>query len=523
MLAPRRISAPVGLLGPTPAAFSEQSLRRMQGVNPALAGLMKEVERRALDQGIKIEVSEGLRDRGRQAELVSQGKSKTLNSRHLTGNALDIHIRNPDGSANWNFEAYRPVAEIAKQVAAEKGVPNLVWGGDWKTLRDGVHFELRNADYAAPQGAREPAMMRGGAGQASMIGQAGGDTLEPEKPRGLLGFLGDEDRRARLAIALEGMTLNPNMALIGALQEGIKGRRDDKRMNATVEWLRSRGRGDLADAMAAGGLSPADAVRIAMTPEAQPEQTALMQNVQWLMSQGIPMDKALEMARGGTNVTNVIGGEGPQPQLVGTGGLVAIPDPSQPSGFRTEVLPGSQLALEREKAAREVAEDARKALQRTEKGGLYKSEVVKAAETAIEMLGRKGALDILPEAGIIGNRMAEWGLNQEAVNLKRTLETVQSGVAFDRLQTMRDMSATGGALGAVTEKELALLMNSIGALSQDLSPDVLKANLENVARIMAKIEADPVAAAAYRGQSVAPPAAAGPRRLRFNPETQVLE
>lgn len=271
MLAPRRISAPAGLLGPTPAAFSEQSLRRMQGVNPALAGLMKEVERRALDQGIKIEVSEGLRDRGRQAELVSQGKSKTLNSRHLTGNALDVHIRNPDGSANWDFEAYRPVAEIAKQVAAEKGIPNLVWGGDWKTLRDGVHFELRNADYAAPQGAREPAMMRGGAGQASMIGQAGGDKLEPEKPKGLLGFLGDEDRRARLAIALEGMTLNPNTALIGALQEGIKGRRDDKRMNATVEWLRSRGRGDLADAMAAGGLAPADAVRIAMAPNPQAE------------------------------------------------------------------------------------------------------------------------------------------------------------------------------------------------------------------------------------------------------------
>ena len=275
MLTPRRISAPAGLLGPMPAAFSEQSLRRMQGVNPALAGLMKEVERRALDQGIKIEVSEGLRDRGRQAELVSKGKSRTLNSRHLTGNALDIHIRNPDGSANWDFDAYRPVAEIAKQVAAEKGVPNLVWGGDWKTLRDGVHFELRNADYAAPQWAKGRDMMRGGAGQTSLLGQAGGDTLspaaEPEKRRGLLGFLGDEDRRARLAIALEGMTLNPNMALVSALQEGIKGRREDKRINATAQWLKSRGRDDLAEIMLAGGLSPTDAVRSAMTPEPQAE------------------------------------------------------------------------------------------------------------------------------------------------------------------------------------------------------------------------------------------------------------
>lgn len=526
MITPRRISAPAGLLGLTPAAFSEQSLRRMQGVNPALAGLMKEVERRALDQGIKIEVSEGLRDRGRQAELVSQGKSKTLNSRHLTGNALDIHIRNPDGSANWDFEAYRPVAEIAKQLAAEKGIPNLVWGGDWKTLRDGVHFELRNADYAAPQGAKGRDMMRGGAGQASMIGQAGGDTLspaaEPEKRRGLLGFLGDEDRRARLAIALEGMTLNPNTALVGTLQEGIKGRREDKRINATAQWLKSRGRDDLAEAMAAGGLSPNDAVRIAMTPEPQAEQTALMQNVQWLMSQGIPMDRALELARGGTTVN--VGGEGPQPQLVGTGGLVAIPDPSQPSGFRTEVLPGSQLAMEREKAAREVAADTLRALLGAEKTGLYKSEVVRAAEEAIAMMGRKGPLDILPEAGIVGERLGRAGINQEAVNLKNALSTVKSGIAFDRLQVMRDMSATGGALGAVTAPELELLMSSLGSLSQDLAPEILKKNLQNIISIMSKIEADPVAAAAYRGQAApSAPAPQGQRRLKFNPATGELE
>jgi hypothetical protein len=229
---------------------------------------MKEVERRALDQGIKVEVSEGLRDPGRQAELVEQGKSQTLNSKHLKGNALDIHVRNPDGSANWDFDAYRPVAEIAKQVAAEKGVPNLVWGGDWKSLRDGVHFELAGSNYAAPQGTRKSNMMRGGAGQTSLLGQSGGDTLEPERPRGLLGgFFGPEgrDARSRLAIALEGMTLNPNTALIGSLQEGIKGRRDDKRTNATVQWLRSRGRDDLAAAID-GGLPAADALRIAMQP-----------------------------------------------------------------------------------------------------------------------------------------------------------------------------------------------------------------------------------------------------------------
>lgn len=95
----------------------------------------------------------------------------------------------------------------------------------------------------------------------------------PQQPRGLLGgFFGPEgrDARARLAIALEGLALNPNQALIGQLQQGIEGRAAEKQRNATIEWLRSRGRADLAAAME-GGLPAADALRIAMEPAAQPE------------------------------------------------------------------------------------------------------------------------------------------------------------------------------------------------------------------------------------------------------------
>jgi len=131
-------------------AFSLQSEERLKGVNPALVDLMKEVEKRAQERGLDLEITEGVRDLERQEELLEEGKSQTLASKHLVGNALDVHLRGPDGSAIWDFEAYQPVAEIAKEVAAEKGIDNLVWGGDWKTLKDGVHFELSNAEYAAP-------------------------------------------------------------------------------------------------------------------------------------------------------------------------------------------------------------------------------------------------------------------------------------------------------------------------------------------------------------------------------------
>jgi hypothetical protein len=90
----------------------------------------------------------------------------------------------------------------------------------------------------------------------------------PQQPRGLLGgFFGPEgrDARARLAIGLEGMTLNPNQAMIGQLEKGIERRETAAQKNATAEWLRSRGRDDLADAMQAG-LPAAEALQMAMQP-----------------------------------------------------------------------------------------------------------------------------------------------------------------------------------------------------------------------------------------------------------------
>jgi hypothetical protein len=94
-----------------------------------------------------------------------------------------------------------------------------------------------------------------------------------QERRGLLGgFFGPEgrDARSRLAIALEGMTMNPNQGLINTLQSGIERRETAAQRNKTVEWLRSQGREDLAAAIE-GGLPAADALRIAMEPAPQPE------------------------------------------------------------------------------------------------------------------------------------------------------------------------------------------------------------------------------------------------------------
>ena len=60
--------------------------------------------------------------------------------------------------------------------------------------------------------------------------------------RGLLGGLfGPEgrDARSRLTIGLEGLTMNPNQALIGQLQQGIEDRKTEAERNRTLEWLSS--------------------------------------------------------------------------------------------------------------------------------------------------------------------------------------------------------------------------------------------------------------------------------------------
>lgn len=131
----------------------------------------------------------------------------------------------------------------------------------------------------------------------------------PQQRQGLLGgFFGPQgrDARSRMAIAIEGLMMNPNQALIGQLQEGIQGRATAAQKNATIEWLRSRGRDDLADAMLAG-LPAAEALQMAIKPP-EPDMTAGMQEYQMAVSQGYSgtfMDYKRDLAEAQRQQTNI--------------------------------------------------------------------------------------------------------------------------------------------------------------------------------------------------------------------------
>lgn len=122
--------------------LSARSRARMAGVHPALVGV---VERAIALTPVDFMVTEGVRTSARQAELVRAGASLTLNSRHLTGHAVDVAAL-VDGAVRWDWPLYPRIAGAMKVAAAERGVA-LVWGGDWKRLRDGPHFELDRRAY----------------------------------------------------------------------------------------------------------------------------------------------------------------------------------------------------------------------------------------------------------------------------------------------------------------------------------------------------------------------------------------
>ena len=57
------------------------------------------------------------------------------------------------------------------------------------------------------------------------------------------------------------------------------------------------------------------------------------------------------------------------------------------------------------------------------------------------------------------------------------LNTVEGAIGFDRLDAMRKASKTGGALGAISERELALLSSSLASLRQSASAEDFQRNI----------------------------------------------
>ena len=117
--------------------FSKRSRARLAGIHP---DLVRVVERALELSEVDFGVGEGLRTKERQVQLVKAGASQTMRSRHLDGHAVDL-VAYVSGEVRWDWPLYRQISVAMKAAANELKIP-LEWGGDWKTFKDGPHFQL---------------------------------------------------------------------------------------------------------------------------------------------------------------------------------------------------------------------------------------------------------------------------------------------------------------------------------------------------------------------------------------------
>ena len=109
--------------------LSARSESNLKGVDERLV----KVIRRALEVGsADFAVIEGLRTIEQQRENVRKGVSKTMDSRHLTGHAVDILPSAIKPGMTWDLKYFMPVLTAIKQAGDELGVP-LRFGINWKS------------------------------------------------------------------------------------------------------------------------------------------------------------------------------------------------------------------------------------------------------------------------------------------------------------------------------------------------------------------------------------------------------
>lgn len=121
-------------------SLGTRSKQNLSGVHPDLVAVVK-LAITITEQDFTV--IEGIRNINRQRELVKAGKSTTMNSRHITGHAVDM----VPWPVDWDdLERFEVMAEAMEQAAEELDIP-IVWGGDWKSFYDAPHFELDRKAY----------------------------------------------------------------------------------------------------------------------------------------------------------------------------------------------------------------------------------------------------------------------------------------------------------------------------------------------------------------------------------------
>ena len=121
-------------------------MRNIEELHPDLQEMVYELKKRCEANGLKIGISECLRTKEEQDSLYAKGrttpgnivtnaKGSTYSSMHQWGVAFDFFRNDGLGAYNTSGNFFEKVGAIGKEIG-------LMWGGDFKSIKDMPHFQL---------------------------------------------------------------------------------------------------------------------------------------------------------------------------------------------------------------------------------------------------------------------------------------------------------------------------------------------------------------------------------------------
>lgn len=106
--------------------LGSRSVQELVGVHKSLVAV---VEHAIQITEQDFAVHDGIRTEDEQRELLRRGASKTMKSRHLIGEAVDL-VPYINGKLRWEWPAIYPIALAMARASRDLDVV-LTWGGVW--------------------------------------------------------------------------------------------------------------------------------------------------------------------------------------------------------------------------------------------------------------------------------------------------------------------------------------------------------------------------------------------------------